>query len=514
MGDNILFDEYGSLSKVIRFGEPGYREEDALAPNHPWACLGDENGNDRFHEKIFTVFSPASPVRYVRIGSVDDEQVANPRPEGYFLRKEVASTANPKGSSKIGTLSFSLSKALPWGVDVSLNEQTTYREAQWILNEGSSEPIVGSYDRPWTSSLSASAALPVPGGKNFGQYAERDAAVALAALDQKRSQADVRMQTNDLLHGVQTAFWDLVGGVRTLDATIENWRTVKQLADKTRTLLHGGLKTVYEMAQMDSEQERVYNQAIIAWNDYVILSDELSYLLNLDPSVWIIPTGYMASLAEFPKRALGADLETGSRDNPRLQAEAINVAQAELNVLKSETQTRPDISLNASASAVQSGALFGHDSLDDSLTNLVNPDRISVSAGVAYRYPWKNQYALARQEQAHAQKAMSALQRRAAGRQVVRRITNAHVAMDSALRRIHIADRRLKLTRESYHKSLQRRDDGLIAEYEVLVKSGDVLVAEKQFILALVDAKKADTALLSAMGSLGQNDPLVKEYGP
>ena len=425
-----------------------------------------------------------------------------------------ASSASPTGASKSGTLSLGISKALPWGLHLSAQEQTTYKDAKWVLNESSANPTIGSYDRPWSSSLSASASFPVFGGKGYGEYAERDVAVKLASMEEKHSRANFQSQTNDLLHKVQRAYWSLVGAVRTLDVTIENRRMVGKMVAKTRKQYDLQLKTSYAMAQIDAEYERVNSQGITAWKRYILASNELNHLLDFEQSVLLLPVGYGASMSHFAGKVLAEALVVGQKQNPTIKAKKIKISQADLNIKKSENQTRPDLQFSVSTSASQSSAVFGYESLGESLANLADPDMVRVAAGAAYNYPWLNQLHKARLEQARTRHSVSGLQQRVTHNQVARKIKNAHVALDSALIRITMTERRVQLTRLSYEKAGRLHALDRVAEYEMIVKSGDVLRAEKQLILAWVDAKKAESDLLSAMGVLGQDERLSKEQSP
>ena len=501
--DNIVLDEHGSLIRVIKPEEPGYDERNALPSDSLWICTQPADAD--FSASQYTVFPPTSPVHYLHLNKE--------RPEGYYPTTEVASKADPKGPIETGTLSVALSKSLPWGLDLSLSEQTTHQDALWVLNKNAPQPIVGSYDRPWTSSSSLALSLPVPGGKNFGRHAERDVAVELAALDQQRSRAEFQTQANTLLQSVQMAYWDLVGGSRTLDVTTENRRTVEQLLVRTRKLFALERTTAYAMAQMEAEWERVHNQEIVAWSSYVLVSNTLKRLLNLSDkhALLLIPVDYSSELSRFSGIDTAEALQVGHLNNAQIQSQEINKARADLSHKQSENQTHPDLSLNVSLSGSQSRGLFGYGSPQESLSNLFDPDMISVSAGVSYRYPWKNQWAEAKMAQADSQQAVSHLQEQLVSNQVERSIKNARVSMDSALLRIAITGRRLQLARASYASAERLRVAERIAEHELLTKSGDLLTAEKEFILAQVDAKKAEADLLASMGTLGQNEQLSKE---
>ncbi len=526
-GDKIVLDKYGSLVQVIHQTDAGYATSNGITlggggPNDLWICQGLTP--DEASQPAFVVYPPTSPVHFLRLNDSTGNAVvgtaASPgptaRPEGYYLTNEDASKANPGGATQTGTFSLGLYKALPWGVETALNEQTVHQDALWVLHAGAPSPIIGSYDRPWTSSSVASLAVPVPYGKNFGRYSALDATVESSALDQQRSRADFQTQANTLLQTVQSAYWDLVSGSRTLDAIIQNEHVVEVSVARTRRLFDSQRTTAYAMAQMEAEQERVRNQEIVAWNNYVMVSNNLKLLLNMkdSQSVLLIPVGYSVELSHFAGMDIQEAIRVGLLANARLQSQTISKDQADLNRNQAESQARPDLSLNASLSGTQSSVPFGYGSLSESLTNLANPDTISVSVGATYRYPWKNQWANAHVKQAEAQQSVSDLQQQLAHNQVERSIKNAHAALDSALLRIAITARHLQLARASYEGAERLRTAGRVVEYELIVKSGDLLTAEKDFLLAQVEAKKAETDQLAAMGSLGQNEQVAKEYGP
>jgi outer membrane protein TolC len=495
-GDKVVEDEYGSLVRVIKPVDADFATSTltALVAGDPWICL-PAGATHKYDEYLFVVYPTTSPVHYLRFDTV--------RAEGDYLKKAEASEADPEGQvSETSTMTLGVSKAFPWGVDVAVKQTNTHTEKKWVLNPSGPSPTRGSYDRPWISSLNASASIPMPGGKNFGEHSLRDTNVKLAALDHKRAESDYQNGEITLIQEVQKAFWDMVRGVRVLNATIENRKTVELLVEKTKTLFKQQRITQYNMLQVESELERVKSRETTAWNDYIAASNILNMLLNHPEPVLFLPVEYGTELAKLTEMGLSNALQHGDQNNPSLHSQSVMVKQAGLRLKLGENQAQPDVSVNTSVSATQSNALFGYETLGDSMGNLLDPDNIALSANVAFHYPWGNSSAKALVNKSREQAAVSELDKRIARNKINRLIKNAHTTLSSALIRITMSERHLQLVEKAYKKAQRAQRLRRVTEYEIISKGGDVLDVEKQLILAQVDAKKAEIDLLAAMGAL------------
>ncbi|MBF0382565.1 MAG: TolC family protein [Magnetococcales bacterium] len=495
-GDNIVLDRFGSLESVILSGEAGYDATKALVSGDSWICLPE--GNADYSQKIFIVFPTTSPVHYLRFDQV--------RSAGFITAKEIASEADPSGpESKTGTVALGVSKPLPWGLNLAVNQKTVHTKKKWVLNPSADSPTVGSYGRPWISSLDASVSLPIPGGKNFGTHSTREIDVKLAGMDNQLAKSDYQDEKNSLIQKVRKTFWNTVSAIRVLDATIKNRRDVELLVRKTQKLFDQHRVTSYEILQVKSELERVRGSETVAWNEYILASNTLSLLLNKPKSVLFMPVEYAEELDAFSKVGLDGAMQNGDKNNPKMHSKLVLVNKANVLARHGKNQARPDIFISGSVNASQSNSLFGYQTLGDSINHLLNPDKVTFTANLAWRYPWGNRSPKALLKKFNEQLAVSNLEQRITKNQIDLQIKNAHTNLNSALIRTAMSERQLKLTKMAYQKALRAQLLRRITEYEIIVKGGEVLNVEKQLILSQIAAKNAEIDLLTAMGTLAAN---------
>ena len=365
-------------------------------------------------------------------------------------------------------------------------------------------PNVGVYELPWTSSVSGSLFLPIPGSKYFGALAAREVASERAELEKGRSDWMDRSRVNSVLLQVENAYWGLVSGSRVLEATINNRANMGRIAAKTKSMFDARRVTEYAWLQVQSELSRVEGEEQIAWNNYVKASHELNLLLRFDRKTFFLPVGYRRAMENPLTIGLEEALAKGRSGSPQVQAQQVSLESAALGFRESRRRTRPDLSLSASVSASQSGSVFGYKEYTDSMGHLFDPDSLSMTGTVSYSYPWKNRAAHATVSQAKYGLEISKLQKRSTENQVSLQIKNAHASLASARERVVISARYLELARITLDKANKLQATRRVTEYELIVKSTEYLESRKRYILAQVDAKRAEAALVAAMGALGE----------
>lgn len=399
---------------------------------------------------------------------------------------------------------------LPWGSNLTLAYQVLDQEK--LFSNNSSVPefaTSGSYHRPWLSSFIANLSLPVPGSKDFGPYAEQDIGIKFADLGRERAFWLAESAINTTLRDMEVGYWELIRALLSLRITVENLHGLEKLVERTNKLYELRIATNYDKAQVEAELARLQSQEESAWNAYVVASNALVRLLNLDESQVLLPVGYSQALAHAVSSP--QDLDTlasqGSLDNPDLAQSSVDVKAARIEQERRAVRTRPDVRLTARINGSQSGRFFGYRNLGDSIGNTFDPDIFQQTYTLEYVYPWRNQEVKARLAQAEAATTRQELTMGLTNNRIYREINNARIGLTSAEEQVKIATRNVKLSELVYEKSVAQRDVGAVTEYEIVQQNQRLLTARLNQIQARTALKQAEAQLLAALGILPRAYP-------
>jgi outer membrane protein len=430
------------------------------------------------------------------------------RPAGRRPTRVIASQPIPGVANDTLTYRAQVSQQLPWGSNLTLAYQALDRETFFVNNSAAllrpGLTTAGSYHRPWVSSFIANLRLPLPGSKDFGPYAEQDVGIKLADLSRERAFWVAESAINNTLRDTEVRYWDLIRALLSLRVTVENRRGMEQLLAKTQKLYDLRMVTNYDKAQVDAELARLQSQEESAWNDYVVASNELTRLLNLDESQVLLPAGYTQTLTHALSEQSDLDAVTtrGSTDNPDLAGSMVDVKVARIEQERRAVRTRPDVRLSATANVLQNNGVFGYKSFGDSIGNTFSPDRVRQTYTVEYLYPWGNQALKARLAQTEAATRRQDLLVGLTNNRVYREINNAQIGLVSANERVEITARNVELAQLSYEKAVAQRELGTVTEYEIVEQNRSLLTARLNHIRAKTERKQAEAQLLAALGVL------------
>lgn len=424
-----------------------------------------------------------------------------------------ASQESLTGTLETYTYNVALDQQLPWGprlelVYQAIEEDTFFVNNPNLLVDNPNPPFdlisAGSYDRPWISILLTRLALPVPGSKDFGPYAEQEVAVKLAKLDTESAYWDVKTVINNTLLQVDLTYWALVNNLLNLQVIIENRKSVEELQGLTERLFAQGEATNYDKNQVNSELARIQNQEAQAWNRYVLASDALVQLLDMQSESLLLPSGYSNAISEvfaIPED-LGAALAT--RSNPERFGAAVDIQTAQIEEQTRAIQTRPDVNFTGEAEFRQSNTAFGYANFGESLENVFDPDIITQRYSLEYRYVLGKREVKGALIQAQANTRKQQLQARLIANRVRREFLNARAASASAAERADITARQVELAALAYERAVRQQRDLTVRSYEVVVQNVQRLQARRDYIQALTERQQAEARMLAAMGKLAQ----------
>lgn len=437
-------------------------------------------------------------------------ELTAPRAAGKVPDTIPASLAPVTGPTNSYTYDAQLDQVLPWGGNLTLAYRALDQDTFFINSPAARQfdqpgfTGFGSYDRPWVSSFLGSLDLPLPGSKEFGPYAEQSVTIKLADLGKEKAFWLAESVINTTLRDMEVRYWDLLRAQLSLRVTIENRRGVEQLLEKTQKLYDLRMATNYDKAQVEAELARLQSLEESAWNAYVVASNELVRLLNLEETKVLLPVGYTRTLAYAlsEQQDLNAITSRGSTDNPDLAAASVDVKSARIEQERRAVRTRPDVRLLATVNSIQSNGVFGYKSFGDSINKTFDPDVLRQNYTLLYLYPWGNQAVKAQLAQAEAVTMRQELVVKQTDNSVYRDINNAQIALISAGERVKITARNVELAQLTYEKAVAQGELGLVGSYEIVQQNQRLLTARLDYIQAKAARKQAEAQLLAALGVL------------
>lgn len=431
-----------------------------------------------------------------------------PRTQGSASREVAASIAPITGPTEAFNYEVALEQQLPWGARLELlyraiDQDTFFIDNAPLLTDNPNPPLelvnFGSFERPWVSSLLTRLALPLPGSREFGRYAEQEVGIYQARFDKERAFWEVETAINDTLLEVDLAYWDLIRALLSLHATTENRALVERRLEVAKRRFELREATNYDVAQVQDEQARVRGEEERAWNNYVLASDALVQLLDLPATDVLLPKGYQDVL----QRVFIDPGEKTIASNPARLAATVDVQQARLDEATSRVRKRPDIKVLAEAEFSQRNSVFGYESFAESLGNVADPDVITQAYSIDYLYPWGNRAVKAAFRQAEAQRQRQQFLLQETENRLGRQLRDALVELASATERVSITTRNVQLASLAYEKAVSEEQARTVREVEVVAQSVQLLNAQLQSIQALAERKQAEAQVLAAIGVLG-----------
>ncbi len=419
------------------------------------------------------------------------------RPAGYYPTSVTASEKPVTGADDRVNFAATVSQRLGWGAVLMAGLDVTYRDAKWINNPFDERRTAGSYGRPWTSGLTLQGSTPLPRTRGFGPLNPEMAGVSVARMDAEDTHLAMRAALNDVLLAVEFAYWDLVGASLRLDVARQVEGLSAELLGRYQRLYDQQLITSSDIGQVEVQHSRVKAAGERAVGDVALAVNALAQLLDLPPSDLLLPVGY-AQLLEPTVPAV--DLDRLEVDNPELARGILALQKAELLRDVAANQTLLPISVSAILRMYQNDAVFGHKTLDRSLTS--RPDNLYYRVGVAYQDGFRGRgvkAALHEQEALTERQSLLTDQLRIDLRTA---FEGARIDLDSAAARVAIAQNNEKTATAVYDRAVRLSQEELLARYQVVEALAGLLEVRNDSVLQKIAMKKAEARLLAVAGVL------------
>jgi len=440
-------------------------------------------------------------LRNKKLGYVDPQLNAKPLPDAWnYNVNSKRKAADPRYGIPV-----TISQQLPWGPVLNITTTETYRNKAY-------DGFGHTFDRPWFTNFNVNVFIPLPGTKNFGPYAPQDVGIRLAKIERERALWDLKAVINSTLLTVDLRYLGLVNALKNLEATLANRKTIETLQKNTSEMLERGRVTQYGKDQIDAELLRISTAEEAAWQNYILASNGLLDVLNMDPDTLLVPVGYSRAINEHAAFKVEESVATGLANRAELRSDSARVRSAEVFVRFQKQQSRPDITASANVTWDQtqlpnSGRFRGDTGIGylnpiKSIGEGFNEDSLSEAYTLTFRRQMFQRAEHARVKIAQDRLEQQLITSRMTENTIVQQINDALGELDSAKASVDAARARLENSRKAFNYTLDMHREGRITEFEIVSKNQDMLDAEFGINAAQVRFKSAETRMLFALGTL------------
>ncbi|EWY36842.1 hypothetical protein N825_23365 [Skermanella stibiiresistens SB22] len=419
---------------------------------------------------------------------------------GELIELEVEATPGRQFGAPNESLNYTLqvTQELPWGGTLSITDRTAQREVYYRD---------GYYwqDGMWSTNLTGSLNMPLPFTKDFGLDNEKNASARAAAAVAERADWDLQVILNAILLEVDTAWFDTVRGLESLETTVGNRDLIRKQKERMDRLYALNQTTRLRKARIDAEAVKAEVRVEQALNDYIAVSQTLSSLIG-DPALIgadaiYLPVDYAEDLARVGPITLDDAVRTAEENRPDFKVDDLNRTIRGISEALARNKARPDIRFSASATGSQAGTTYGYADPLQSHAAVATPDSLNQSYGLAMTYPWANRSAEAGAEIARLGTRDQDYSSKALHNRVRREVTERLAAVQSSRARAQAGAAEVENLATAV-ASLERQQaiTGTVSEDELIVATRWLLGARLSLTGARVEAKQAESGLLHAQG--------------
>lgn len=396
-----------------------------------------------------------------------------------------------------------------WGGTLNVNLSSLYTQKnlfrllnplETVLEQGA-DPVGAGSDFPWTANFSVNVEVPLPFARNFGAQGNAVAVgESLARFEYQRRQWRTAAVVNRVRSTAEQTYWEIVGALLRFDIARQRLEAARGRVAAAARLFDQRRMTAYEKLQVDSERERAAIDVNLAWNDYVVASNALVELLDLEGAKLVIPRKYVRRLTVRAPLDRDTLVATALNNRPEIMEAGVDLEQADTVLRLRQAQMRPDVSAFAGLNYTQSNAVFGYERLKDALSNLFDPDREDLVVGVVYRWPWarrqdKINLSRARIARDQARNRLAQVRNR-----VIQEVQTAAADLAGLSAQVDYTRESLRTMAQAYEKAKRLREAGMISEFERLLTQERYFAAKQVHAAALVAYRQALVRLQGAQG--------------
>lgn len=401
---------------------------------------------------------------------------------------------------------FDVQQTLPFGMryDVSYN-----------LGRNKTNSIFQSLNPSWDNTLAVSVVQPLMRGRGKEAAA---AQLLLAQVNTEVTAAAFRAQVEQILLGVENAYWDVAFAERDLQVKESSLQLAREQLQRTQAQVDVGLIAPVQVTQAEVQVAARETDVIVTRNALDNAHDALRVALRADELVDGWET--VIRVVDEPDSALGAiTLEEAVRlaleHRPEItQGQKMIEARAvEVDAARNALQPRIDLIGQLSANGIGGDevvrdGIFGpitgvqEGGYGDAVSQLFTFNYVSWRFGVNVTVPLGNSTAKGNFAQATMieDRARAELQRTEQQilqevRQAERGVRATYDALASTTKTRELAERQLEIETDRF-------DVGMTTNFEVLQFQDDLASSRSDELRARIALRRAEAALLRATGML------------
>ncbi|MGH7427359.1 MAG: TolC family protein [Candidatus Methylomirabilaceae bacterium] len=366
-------------------------------------------------------------------------------------------------------LNASLTQALPIGGSYTLSLTNNRQDT----NARFAQPVSGGINPSYETFLTLSVTQDLL--KNFGVDV-KTAPIKIARNNQAISVTQLRLQANQVVTSVHTAYWNLVFAIENLEVQRRSLRLARDLEELNKARVRAGVAAPVEVTQAEAQAAAQVQNVILAEKAVKDAEDQLKLILNIPDGerIWakkIIP----ADRPPFEPAQVEteASIEQALEKRPEYAQAKLNLQNADLNVRVARNQLLPSLQLQGSLGLNGLNGTLGGD-----YSRLTSGDFTAWSAALVLQYPLGNRAARSAFVQSklsydQATTALLNLKRQIISqvREAVRRI-EANIALVASTRAARV------LAEEQLRVEQKRLEAGVTTTFNVLQFQRDLAAAQ------------------------------------
>lgn len=397
--------------------------------------------------------------------------------------------------------SASVVQLLPTGATVSLFSG---------LQRDDTNSIFALLTPSWSTLLGAEVRQPLLQNRRIDP-ARR--AIRLARVDRTRALSSLRRIAGETTAAVERAYWTLVAARQDVGIREASVRTAEKQRDDTRVRIEAGTQAEADLASVNAEVGRRQGELAVARENAARAENALRSLI----SEWDREIVIRAPEAVAKPHVENA-LQVALRNRPELEEMQQRLERQDVEIDAALDRVRPQLDLVASYSGRGLAGTRNPDAfepfgpvvpaddirggLGQSFRTLAENEFPDASIGVAVVIPIGNTAAKKDVAIARAVRRQGEAQLEGVRQRITMEVRNALAAIESAQHRVASA----RENREAAEVQLQGERDkyqaGTTNLFFVITRQNELAAAQLAEAIALADARKAETELARATGTL------------
>ncbi len=318
--------------------------------------------------------------------------------------------------------------------------------------------------------------------KNFGVDVNT-APIRIARNNQSISVAQLRLQANQVITNVHTAYWNLVFAIENLEVQKRSLRLARELEELNKARVRAGVAAPVEVTQAEAQAAAQLQNVILAEKAIKDAEDQLKLIINIPDGgrIWarsIIPAD--TPPFDVVRVETEASIQEALEKRPEYAEAKLTLQSNDLNLRVARNQLLPSLQLQGSV-----GLNGLNDSLGSDYGRLTSGDFTSWSAALVLQYPLGNRSARSGFVQAKLSYDQSTTSLLNLKRQIVSQVREAVRRIEADIRRVEATRAARVLAEEQLRVEQKRLEAGVTTTFNVLSFQRDLAAAQASEIQAI-----------------------------